>query len=81
MCLHGPDTMKSGLVFQGQKETKLLRFKLFFRSRMNHGRDFPCRRVTIDYWSIPLHSNVRCAMLKSSSPALMHIHYDQGSDI
>jgi hypothetical protein len=29
MCLHGPDTMKSGLVFRGQKETKLLRFELF----------------------------------------------------
>ena len=29
MFLHGPDTMKSGINFRRQKETKLQRFELF----------------------------------------------------
>lgn len=57
MCLHGPDTMKSGFNFRRQKETKLQRFELF-SSRLwllhatDHSDGSPSIKTTIPHRAV-----------------------------
>ena len=69
MCLHSPDTMKSGFNFRRQRKQNC-NISNYFRGRLLALRQRSLGRITFDQTTIPSQSGGRCAMLKSLSSAL-----------